>query len=816
MSTSTHTNSSGLANTRRQRIDPKKTMRSGWAAQTALDHQLALAHAVCVLDVFPNQIDALLLAGQSCLMLEQYADALDHLNRLVSIKPRHALALSNRGAVLEHLGRLDDALKDFSKARSIEPSFEDAWINEAQCLQRLGRHAEAANLWEELIKLSPSHEAARTGLVQAMRMQAQSADGLEILKRHAENHPSNGLAWRALGDALLDRSQWQEALDAYSKACQLLPDDPMVYSNSATALRELNEIDDALEVTEAALKLDADCLPALRNKVILFLKMNRWLLAIEACNEVIKRCPEDALTFSNLGTALHFLKQYPAALDAFQTATRHDPKMVVAWVNLSSILELLRCHEPALEACEKALELDPQYPNLLGRTGHARHWVCDWTHAQEDKERLLHALAEGHAPCDPFRIISFSDRAQDQQQLARRWLRELPKPHRPDEWPAIKAKAHSGRIRVGYFSADFHHHATTLLMAQMLELHDRSRFELVAISFGPSMEDSMRARVRASVDSFHDVVNQSDDQLAQFARSLNLDIAVDLKGYTLDHRIGLFQRRVAPVQISYLGFPGTLGAPFMDYILADHSVIPDELRCFYDEKVIRIAGTYQPNDRSRQPAQFTPPTRSSQGLPDESFVFCCFNNNYKITPEVFDIWMRLLSKTPESVLWLLSDNESAVRNLMKEAQARGVSPDRLVFAPRVSWKENLNRQVLADLFLDTLPCNAHTTASDALRVGLPVLTCTGTAFAARVAASLVRAQGLDELVTGDLAAYEELALALAHDPERMQGIRARAEAAIQTGALLDSESHVRRVERAYQAVIERAWQGKAPDHLDVN
>ncbi|NBO16020.1 MAG: hypothetical protein EBV20_12990, partial [Betaproteobacteria bacterium] len=438
----------------------------------------------------------------------------------------------------------------------------------------------------------------------------------------------------------------------------------------------------------------------------------------------------------------------------------------------------------------------------------------DWKQADHDRARVIEATNQGLPACDPFRIISFSDQAAHQQALARSWLNSRPATWAPDAWPNIMAKRHEGRIRVGYFSADFHHHATTLLMAQMLELHDKLRFEVIGISFGPPREDAMRLRLRKAFDSFHDVMAMDDDKAAMLARGLNLDIAIDLKGHTLDNRIDIFRRRVAPVQISYLGFPGTLGGPFMDYILADQTLIPDQLRQYYDEKVIRIPGTYQANDASRS-TPLTSPNRANLGLPNDGFVFCCFNNNYKITPEIFDVWMRLLRNTPGSVLWLLADNETASANLRQEASARGVDPSRVIFAPRVSWEEHLERQMAADLFLDTTPCNAHTTASDALRVGLPVLTCTGTAFASRVAASLLHAQGLDELITADLRSYEVLAQKLARSPQQMSALRLKCESAIETGLMLNSLAHVRAIESAYEAVVNRAWEGKAPDHIDV-
>ena len=794
--------------------DPAKLLRQASTAQAQHQHDEALAYAQQLLAHFPSNPQALLIAAQSCLMLERHEDAVDWLNRVLAVQPSNAIALNNRGVAFEVLGQHKEALKDFTRARTLEPDYEDALVNEAQCLQRLGRHEEALLAYQGILKLAPQHPTAQVGGAQALRAIGKVDEALETLRKRVVWHPQDGAAWSALGDACLEAGQWTQAVEAYGQASTLQPDNALNYANCGKALRELQQFEDALLVTDAAISIDPECLAARRNKVVFLLDMNHWLLAIEACHEVIKRAPADALTYNNLGFALNALKHHEAALDAFQQAVLHDEKLAVAWVNKACTLELMNRHEEALQACEQALRIEPDYPNLLGRTAHARLYVCDWKNARTDRQRITEAIAAGHPACDPFRIISFSDNASDQQAIARSWLTEHAPTWDSVAWPPVMARPHTGRIRIGYFSADYHHHATTLLMARMLELHDRSRFELVGISFGPAREDHMRLRLRKAFDSFHDVSTLDDDKAAHLARELRLDIAVDLKGHTLDHRIGLFRRRVAPVQISYLGFPGTLGGSFMDYILADHILIPDHLKAHYNEKVIRIPGTYQANDPGHGVA-LPPPRRKNLGLPDSGFVFCCFNNNYKITPEVFDVWMRLLRATPGSVLWLLADNDTAKANLWLEAERRGVRAERITFASRVSWQEHLARQRAADLFLDTLPCNAHTTASDALRVGLPVLTCSGTAFASRVAASLLHAQGLDDLITNDLSSYERLALQLAHSPELMRATRLRAQRAIFSGALLDAVAHVRAVEAAYTAVVERSWKGLGPADIDV-
>jgi predicted O-linked N-acetylglucosamine transferase (SPINDLY family) len=794
--------------------DASKLQRLADQAQSEGRYEEALGLAEELLLHFPANPQAQFTAAQSCLVLQRYEAALGYLDRFLRHRPQHAMARNNRGVVLEILGEYDRALKDFTYARQLEPQYEDARLNEAQCLQKLERFEDAAACYQKILRLAPGHLAAQVGLGEALRQAGRQTDAIESLKSAIKLNPTDGAAWEALGNAFLDAQNWPEAVDAYGRASDLMPSCALIYANCGKALRELGQHQDALLVTEAAISLDPQCIPALRNKVVFLLDESRWTLAVEACAAVLKVAPEDAQTFNNLGFALNALKQYEAALDAFQTAARHQPTLALAWVNRACTLEYMGRHEEALKACEEALRLDPDYPNLAGRLGHARLYVCDWAHATADRERVVQATREGKAACDPFRIISFSDQAADQQQLARKWLQASTKAVDPIKWPTIPAIKHSGKIRLGYLSADFHHHATTLLMAQMLELHDKSRFEVIAISFGPPKEDQMRARLRKAFDSFHDVMTMDDDEAAKYVRGLGLDIAVDLKGHTLDNRIGLFERRVAPVQISYLGFPGTLGAPFMDYILADHTLIPDDLKRYYDERVIRVPGTYQPNDASRS-MKLPAPSRASLGLPEDAFVFCSFNNNYKITPELFDVWVRLLQSVPRSVLWLLADSETASFNLFSEAKARGVDASRLIFAPRVSWEEHLARQQAADLFLDTLPCNAHTTASDALRVGLPVLTCSGTSFASRVAASLLHAQGLDELITHDLKTYEQMALELAQDPLRMAALRSRVSVAIEAGSLFNSESLVRSIEKAYRLVFERASNEQAPSDLDV-
>jgi len=379
--------------------------------------------------------------------------------------------------------------------------------------------------------------------------------------------------------------------------------------------------------------------------------------------------------------------------------------------------------------------------------------------------------------------------------------------------PIVKRKQ-SQKIRVGYFSADFHNHATGHLMAELFELHNKSQFKLVCFSFGPIVNDKMRQRLEKSFDQFIEVGRKSDVEIAKLSRDLNIDIAVDLKGFTKDARTGIFALRAAPIQVNYLGYPGTMGADYIDYIIADKTLISPESQSCYSEKIVYLPNSYQVNDRKRaiSASQFT---RQELGLPENGFVFCCFNNNFKILPVTFDGWMRILKAVEGSVLWLLQDNSWAVKNLKKEAQKQGVNAERLVFADRVPPSEHLARHRRADLFLDTFPCNAHTTASDALWTGLPVLTLMGRSFASRVAASLLKAVGLPELITSTQDAYEALAIELAKNPQKLADIKLKLTNNRLTTPLFDTPLFTKNIEAAYLEMYERYQAGLELGHISI-
>ncbi len=515
----------------------------------------------------------------------------------------------------------------------------------------------------------------------------------------------------------------------------------------------------------------------------------------------------------NRGNALINLKRSEPALESFAKAAALQPDDALAHRNCGNVFSKLKRYEEAFAAYDRVFALKP---DLMGAEGHrlyAKMHLCDWSHWEADCAHLIASVKNGRANTQPFIFLAVPSSSEDQLKCAGLWV--------ANNFPAAKEplwqgeRYHHDRIRVAYLSADFRQHALSFLTAGMFESHDKSRFEITAVSFGADDNSEIRRRLKASFEHFVEASAYSDAQIADLLKALEIDIAVDLMGFTTDSRTGIFARRPAPIQVHYMGYPGTMAARYVDYVVADRVVIPDYQQAFYAEKLVYLPDSYFVNDITR-PIADKAFTRAELGLPSSGFVFCCFNSNHKITPPVFDAWMRILKQVEGSVLWLLQDHAKAADNLRKEARARGVDAERLIFAGRMSPPDHLARHRAADLFLDTLPYNAHTTACDALWAGLPVLTCLGETFVGRVAASLLHAVGLPELITTTLGEYERLAVELATTPDRMAAIRAKLENNRLTRPLFDTRLFTRRIEQAYTAMHARHQAGLAPDHIAVS
>jgi predicted O-linked N-acetylglucosamine transferase (SPINDLY family) len=681
---------------------------------------------------------------------------------------------------------------------------------------RSGRAHDAVDLLQRAAAVGADNALVHYHRGVALGDLERHAEALESYDRAVALAPGNARAWNNRGIALACLARHDEALESYARALSVRPDYAQAFNNRGVALRDLGRHAEALESYESALRLKPDYVEAISNRGAALHAQRRHGEALDEYARALRLAPDYAEAWNNRGVALAALRRHAEALAAYDRALAFKPRYAEAWNNRGVSLTALDRHAEALSSYARALEAKPDYDFLYGRWLHARMKVCDWEGIGDDIATLESKIRRREKATPPFPLLALTDSPAVERMAAETWVAHkhaarLALPRIPRRDGQERA---SDRIRLGYFSADFREHACARLFAGLLEQHDRSRFEVTAFSFGPESDDAMRRRLSQGVDRFIDVRDRSDLDVAVLARELGIDIAVDLMGFTREARTDIFALRAAPIQVNFLGYPGTMGAPFIDYLVADATLVPPQSRQHYTEAIAYLPESYQPNDDRRQTSERAF-SRDELGLAQADFVFCCFNNNYKITPATFDSWMRILREVDGSTLWLLADNEVATRNLRREASRRHVNPGRLVFAPLMAPAEHLARHRAADLFLDTLPYNAHTTASDALWAGLPVLTCRGETFAGRVAASLLAAVRLPDLVTATPEAYESLAIELATRPEKLKRMREQLAVSRHAVPLFDTTSFARHLEAAYSAMLERDRAGLPPDTIHV-
>lgn len=699
-------------------------------------------------------------------------------------------------------GGLEQALREYERALVLDPRCAPALFNRGTLLLRSDRAAEALECFEQLAAIGFASGAVHLARGNALAALGRQESALVCFEEAIRCDPAEPLAHCNRGNALLAFGRTPEAMASLDRARTLAPGNVLVRYNHGNALLALKRYTEALADFDVAVQADPRFVLAWYNRGTALMELRRYAEAVASFERVIALAPDFAAAHNNRGASLLCLKRQTEAVAAFEQALRLQPGYEGALENLGNAFHDLARFEEAARCFAALVAAAPERPYALGSLLDARARCCDWgADYPALRDRVADAVARGQRAQVPFAFLATCDSAAAQLQCARIYAADKFPPAAQPLWTGRPYR--HDRIRVAYVSADFRYHATAFLTAEMLERHDRGSFEWTAISLGPDDASPMRLRLERAFDHFVEAGSLGDREIAALIRGREIDIAVDLQGYTADCRAGIFAHRPAPVQVNYLAYPGTLGSPCMDYLIADRRVIPKEHFACFSEKVVHLPHCYQPNGSGREVAPITP-SRAQASLPEQGLVFCSFNGSYKITPEVFDVWMRLLSALPDSVLWLLDDNEAATRNLRRQATARGVHADRLVFAPRVPLAAHLARYPLADLFLDTLPCNAHTTASDALWSGVPVLTCPGAAFAGRVAASLLEAAGLPEGIAGNLQQYEALALSLAADPGRLGALRARLAAQRQTSPLFDAERYRRGLEAAYTLMWQRA------------
>jgi predicted O-linked N-acetylglucosamine transferase (SPINDLY family) len=621
----------------------------------------------------------------------------------------------------------------------------------------------------------------------------------------AKNHFLDGLKH-------LQNHEFEEAERDFVASLVLAPNRTSTLTNLGVTQLKLKKYNEALATCELAASLDKDNSEALINLGIIYKELHNLSVALKYFELATKVAPMSCEAWLNKGLALFETKKHQGALLSYKKVIEIDNVHAEAWFNMGFAHIALKDFDLALKSFETTYEINPQHHYLLGELVHSQLLVGEWGNLKNNISLLIDSIKEGLAACTPFPLLSVVDSPKLQLENTKLWVKNK-FPSR-DTLPKIARVTHQ-KIRIAYFSADFKEHAVSILMAELFELHDRTEFEVFAFSLqGCSFSDSMRARLRCGFDQFIDLENKSDTAVAKLARELEIDIAIDLGGYTQDSRTGIFSYRAAPIQVSYIGYLGTMGAPYMDYLIADKIIIPDHLKAHYSEKIVYLP-CYQVNDSSRKIAN-KDFTREDLGLPKDGFIFACFNNNYKLLPETFDSWTRIMLATPKSILFIYVDNEWVRTNLIKEAEIRGIHKDRIIFGKRLPKAEYLARYKLCDLFLDTFPYNAGTTASDALWAGLPIITMMGESFASRLAASLLNAIELPELITSTRKEYEDLAVELATNPERLAYIKNKLSVNRCTTQLFNTPLFVKHIEAAYKIMYERFQEGIPPEHLYIH
>jgi protein O-GlcNAc transferase len=684
-------------------------------------------------------------------------------------------------------------------------------IHSAVKLHKSGQWLAAEEMYRALLSQNPENFDASHLLGILFLQNGKIDEAISQITAALRIRPDSAEAFSNLGNAYSDLGAFEKALEQYETAIKLKPDFADAYVNRGNALRSLKRGHESIKSFDAALSIHPERADAFLGRGTTLRQLKRHDEALKDFDRAIALSPLNATAYNNRANTLKELKRFNEALVSFDKALSCNPDFSDAWVNRGNLLKDMRCLPEARDSYARALLLKRASNLAKGQHLHAKMLLSDWQDYTRLCEDLRRHVNHDENVTTPFTLLALPSSASEQLKCAKNYARHI-HPRAGALWQG-EIYAHE-KIRVAYLSADYHEHATSYLMAGLFEEHDKNKFELTAISFGKPDASPMRKRLEKAFDHFIDVTRHSDHEVAQLIRDRHIDIAIDLKGFTQDARTDIFAWRPAPVQVNYIGYPGTMGAPYIDYIIADPVLIPRDIADDFSEKIAYLPDTYQVND-SRRATAAAAPSRTELGLPEKAFVFCSFNNNYKITPDVFDVWMNLLRKTENSVLWLLEANAGVAGNMHAEAEKRGISRNRIIFAPKMMLEHHLARHVHADLFLDTIPCNAHTTASDALWAGLPVLTCMGQTFASRVAGSLLLAAGMPELITHSLGDYEILALQLAQDRQRLAAIREKLSKNIRSSALYDTARYARHLESAYLEMIRKQRAGQPPATFHV-
>jgi protein O-GlcNAc transferase len=796
---------------RLQSNNPHALRLLGVIAAQRKQYSEALNYLNNSLKALPKNALALSNLGNVYFELKEYDNALDAYDRSIKIDPKYEEVYSNKGNTLYELKRFDEAIAHHDIALSLQPGYAQGWTNKGNTLNELKRFDEAIAHHDRALSLKPDYVEAWSNKGNALKEIKRFDEAIAHYDKALSLNPDYAEAWTNKGNTLNELKRFDEAIAHHDRALSLKPDYVEAWSNKGNALKELKRYDEAITHYDKALSLNSDYAEAWSNKGTTLQELKYFDEAIAHYDKALSLNPGYVEGWSNKGNTLYKLKRFDEAIAHYDVALSLNPDYVEGWSNKGNLLRELKRYDEAIAHIEQVLSLKPTFDWLLGDLLHLNMIVGAWTSFSDSLMNISKRIIENQKVIQPFCLITLSDdsylhKKSSENYVKDKYLENL-------ALGSIPKFSKNEKIRIGYFSADFRDHAVSILTAELFELHDKNRFEIIAFSFGADDKSPIRLRLSEAFNQFIDVGEMPDLEIAKLSRDLQIDIAVDLGGHTAGGRTGIFSYRAAPIQLSYIGYLGTMGASYYDYLLADKIIIPEDLQKFYSEKITYLP-SYQVNDRRRliSDRQFT---RAELGLPEIGFVFCSFNNNYKILPSTFEGWIRILKAVDSSVLFLYVENKWAKTNLQDAFEAEGINSSRLVFASHMPKEENLARYRACDLFLDTFPYNAGTTASDALWAGVPVLTRMGQSFASRMATSLLNAIGLPELITNTQEEYEALAIELALNPQKLEEIKLKLANNRLTTPLFDTPLFAKNLEAAYLQMYERYQADLQPDHIEI-
>ena len=739
-------------------------------------------------------------------------EALDQLHPLIKDNPYEAVLFNIRGACYAQIGEPIMAIKQYEKAIEIDSDYSEAHNNLGILLQELGELDKALKSFEKAFSLKPE-KIETANIISSILTEINNPNtSIDYYNKILKSSPDLYLAYFNLGVAYQELGLTDKAISSYKKTLGLNSDFANAYLNLGLLLEDSAKHEDAKNNLERALEIDPNNTVILNNLGITFNSLESIDEAISCFESAINIAPNDLLGHFNLGMAQKSSNKIDDAINSFKKVIEIDPNNSESYYFLGELYRLTKQFNAALVSLEKAFSLNPNIDFLIGALLNTKMNLALWDGLEDYLKILTKKINKNEKAVTPFALMALIDDPQLQYKASQVYA-EYNYPQSPLSI-ALKPYANHKKIRVGYFSADYHNHPTMHLMAELFELHDRKKFEIFAFSFGPNQQDKWRQRASLSFDKFIDVRLKSDAEISALSREMEIDIAVNLGGYTHSTRTGVFANFAAPIQVNFLVYPGTMGSNYFDYIVADHNLITPENKDCFSEKIVYMPDSYQSNISEREVSNSTI-LRSELELPEKGFVFSCFNNIHKITPPTFESWMRILKSVDQSVLWLYANDKSVISNILETTSRFGVDKNRIIFASHAPVEQHLNRIRKADLFLDTLPYNAHTTASDALRMGVPVITLIGNSFASRVAASLINAVNMPELITNTREQYESLATDLALDTEKLRIIKSKLVNNLPKTELFNCQTFTKNLELAFAKMHQRSQSGLQPDHIIV-